>query len=136
MPAPAEFGAAEYPWERLLGARPRGDGTVAFRIWAPRAGSISLRIGRDREVALEDAGYGVYEAIAPADAGDDYVYVIDGQALPDPASRSQPQGIRGPSRVVEVKPPAPSPVPRMRDLVIYELHIGTFTPQGTFEAAI
>ncbi len=70
-------------------------------MWAPRAGSISLRIGGGRDVALEDAGYGVYEAVAPADPGDDYVYVLDGQPLPDPASRSQPEGIRGPSRVVD-----------------------------------
>ena len=135
MPAPVEFGAAEYPWERPLGARPRGDGTVEFRVWAPRAGSIALHVA-GHDIALESAGYGVYETIAPAQAGDDYVYVVDGQALPDPASRSQPRGIRGPSRVIEVSAPAPSPVPRVRELVIYELHIGTFTPQGTFEAAI
>jgi maltooligosyltrehalose trehalohydrolase len=136
MPAPVEFGAAEYPWERPLGARPRGDGTVEFRVWAPRAGSISLRVG-ERDVTLDPAGYGVYEAIAPAAAGEDYVYVVDGQPLPDPASRWQPRGIRGPSRIVEVSAPPPgAPIPRMRDLAIYELHIGTFTPQGTFEAAI
>jgi maltooligosyltrehalose trehalohydrolase len=136
MPAPAEFGAAEYPWERPLGARPRADGTVEFRVWAPRAESIVLRVG-GRDAALEPAGYGVYEAIVAANPGEDYEYVVDGQALPDPASRSQPEGIRGPSRIVDAgRPPAPFPMPRMRDLVIYELHIGTFTPQGTFEAAI
>ena len=135
MPAPVEFGAADYPWERPLGARPRGDGTVEFRVWAPRAGSISLQVA-GHDVALTDAGYGVYEAIAPAQPGDDYVYVIDGRPLPDPASRWQPEGIRGPSRIVETAAPTAIPTPRMRDLVIYELHIGTFTPQGTFEAAI
>ena len=135
LPAPVEFGAAEYPWERPLGARSRGDGTVEFRVWAPRAASIALRVG-GRDVALRDAGYGVYETLTPADPGDDYVYVLGGHPLPDPASRSQPQGIRGPSRIIEVSPPTPASVPHMRDLVIYELHIGTFTPQGTFEAAI
>jgi maltooligosyltrehalose trehalohydrolase len=134
-PAPAEFGAADYPWERPLGARQRGDGAVEFRVWAPRAGSISLQVA-GHDVALSDAGYGVYEAITPAQAGDDYVYVIDGRPLPDPASRWQPQGIRGPSRIVETAAPTAIPIPRMRDPVIYELHIGTFTPQGTFEAAI
>ena len=100
MPAPIEFGLAEYPWERPLGAWPRGDGTVEFRVWAPRAESISLRVG-GREVDLQDAGYGVYEAVTSAQAGDDYAYVLDGgRLLPDPASRWQPDGIRGPSRVV------------------------------------
>jgi maltooligosyltrehalose trehalohydrolase len=136
LPAPVELGVAEYPWERPLGARPRPDGSTEFRVWAPRAESISLRVA-GRDVVLEDAGYGVYEATVPAGPGDDYWYCVDGQTLPDPASRWQPDGIRGPSRVVEAPTPqAGLTVPRMRDQVIYELHIGTFTPQGTFEAAI
>jgi maltooligosyltrehalose trehalohydrolase len=136
LSVPVDFGAAEYPWERPLGARPRGDGNTGFRVWAPRAESISLRVA-GRDVPLEQAGYGVYEALAPAVPGDDYWYCVNGQTLPDPCSRSQPDGIRGPSRIVEVAAPATRFVtPRMRDLVIYELHIGTFSAQGTFEAAI
>jgi maltooligosyltrehalose trehalohydrolase len=126
----------EYPWERPLGARPCGDGTVQFRVWAPRAESIALRL-RDHDVELEDAGYGVHETVAPARDGDDYWFVLDGRPLPDPASRWQPEGIRGPSRVVDLAPPKPPfQAPPMRDLVIYELHIGTFSPQGTFVSAI
>jgi maltooligosyltrehalose trehalohydrolase len=137
MSVPVEFGAAEYPWERPLGAWPRGDGTTQFRVWAPRPESISLRIGRDREVALDDAGYGVREVVTDAQAGEDYVYVLDGETHPDPASRWQPEGIRGPSRIIDPPAPAsPFAAPSMRDLVIYELHIGTFSAQGTFEAAI
>jgi maltooligosyltrehalose trehalohydrolase len=138
MPAPVEFGAAEYSWERPLGAHPRSDGTVEFRVWAPRAGSISLRLRGEHDVGLEPAGYGVYETVAPAEPGDDYVYVLHGQPLPDPASRWQPHGIRGPSRVVDLgdAPQPGRPIPRTRELVIYEIHIGTFTPHGTFEAAI
>jgi len=127
---------SSFPWERPLGARPHDDGTVEFRVWAPRAESIALRVG-ENDVELENVGYGVYETFTAAAPGDDYVYMLDGRPLPDPASRWQPDGIRGPSRIVSVNPPdrrAPAPV--MRDLVIYELHIGTFTPQGTFEAAI
>jgi maltooligosyltrehalose trehalohydrolase len=89
-----------------------------------------------REVALQDAGYGIHEVIAAAQAGDDYVFVVDGQELPDPCSRWQPEGLRGPSRVVSgarrhtgFDPPAPA------DLIIYELHVGTFTAAGTFDAA-
>jgi maltooligosyltrehalose trehalohydrolase len=135
--APVEFGAAEYPWERPLGARPRGDGMMEFRVWAPRAQSISLRVG-GRDHHLNDAAYGVYEGITPAAAGDDYWFVLDGRPLPDPASRWQPEGIRGPSRVVDLTTPPSllATTPRMRDLVIYELHIGTFSAQGTFDGAI
>ncbi|MGI8429224.1 MAG: malto-oligosyltrehalose trehalohydrolase [Solirubrobacteraceae bacterium] len=149
---------SEYPWERPLGARPLREGEVEFRVWAPRAGSISLSL-RDRDLDLHDAGYGVYEVVAPAHAGDDYWFVVDGRRLPDPCSRWQPHGLRGPSRVLGIGPPgarghsssgprrpssgaggpfssgqfAPTSLP---DLVLYELHIGTFTAPGTFEAAI
>jgi maltooligosyltrehalose trehalohydrolase len=134
---PVEFGAAEYPWEYELGARPRPDGTTEFRVWAPRAESIELRVGRDREITMRDAGYGVREVVTEASAGEDYEYVLDGETYPDPASRWQPEGIRGPSRIVDVPAPqTPFQTPAMRELVIYELHIGTFTPQGTFDAAI
>ncbi len=158
---------SEYPWERPLGARPRHDGEVEFRVWAPRARSISLALA-DREVPLDDAGYGVYEVVAPARAGDDYWFVVDGRRLPDPCSRWQPEGLRACSRVLGVSSPSaepplppgrpsppdrplpsgrPSPpdrplplgpfeAPSLHDLVLYELHIGTFTTEGTFEAAI
>ncbi len=80
---------------------------------------------------------GVYEVVAPARAGDDYRFVVDGQALPDPCSRWQPDGLRGASRVLAPPPPAPSTRgPRLGELVIYELHVGTFSSEGTFEAAI
>jgi maltooligosyltrehalose trehalohydrolase len=123
-----------FPWERPLGSRPRGDGTVEFRVWAPRAESIALRVGR-RDHELTDAGYGVYEAVVEAEPGDQYWYVLDGRRLPDPCSRSQPKGLRGPSSVLDVTPAERSPLPGSAELVIYELHIGTFTAEGTFEAA-
>ena len=127
---------AEYPWERPLGARPLGDGRVEFRVWAPRAERIALRLG-DSEVALDEAGYGVYEVVAPARAGDDYLFLLGGEPLPDPCSRWQPDGIRGPSRVFAPEPPgALERPPSLRELVIYELHVGTFSAQGTFASAI
>jgi len=136
MFASVDGGVAGYPWERPLGARPRGDGNVEFRVWAPRARSVSLRLAR-QEIDLEDAGHGVHEAVAQARAGDDYWFVLDGRKLPDPCSRWQPGGIRGPSRILDLAPPAPPfQTPRTRDLVIYEMHIGTFSPEGTFDAAI
>src|SRR5690349_15781764 len=90
---------SEYPWERPLGARVLADGQVEFRTWAPNADTVALHLnGREHE--LTDAGYGVYETVAEAQPGDDYWFVLDGERFPDPCSRSQPEGIRGPSRVV------------------------------------
>jgi maltooligosyltrehalose trehalohydrolase len=86
---------------------------------------------------MADAGHGVREAVVEAGPGDDYRFVLDGEALPDPASRSQPEGLRGPSRVVTVeRPRALATPPALGDLVIYELHVGTFSPEGTFDGAI
>jgi maltooligosyltrehalose trehalohydrolase len=128
----------EYPWERRLGAYPVGDERCEFRVWAPRADSLMLTLA-EAELELEPAGYGVYELVTPARAGQDYWFVVDDVRLPDPCSRWQPQGLRGPSRIFDAgaiqngaqgfAPPPP------RELVIYELHVGTFTAEGTFQAA-
>ena len=124
-----------YPWERPLGARPLDDGSTEFRVWAPRAESVSLRL-RGSDIALDDAGFGVYEVVAPARAGDDYWFVIDGRRLPDPCTRWQPKGLRGPSRVFAPVGATRLPARDLHQLVIYELHIGTFSPEGTFDGAI
>jgi maltooligosyltrehalose trehalohydrolase len=88
-----------------------------------------------REIALEPEGHGVFAVIAEAEAGDDYMFVLDGRRFPDPSSRSQPKGLRGPSRVLSVSPRSrPLKTPTLDELVIYELHVGTFTAEGTFEA--
>ncbi len=131
---------AEYPWERALGAVPGGDGTVEFRVWAPHPERVDVRVG-GADHALSPEGHGIRSARVQAKAGDDYVFVLDGRELPDPASRWQPEGLRGPSRVVDPRDftwtdggrPAPAD---LRDAVLYELHVGTFTEEGTFEAAI
>jgi maltooligosyltrehalose trehalohydrolase len=125
---------AAFPWERPLGARPLGAGTVEFRVWAPRADSIVLRIGR-REHDFNAAGFGVHEAIVDAEPGDEYWLIVDGRRLPDPCSRSQPKGLRGQSAVPAITPAQRSAIPSPPELVIYELHVGTFTEEGTFEAA-
>ena len=126
------------PWERPLGATPTGDGRTRFRVWSQHAEPTLRVAGADH--AMEHEGLGVYAATVPAGAGDDYMYVIDGRELPDPSSRFQPEGLRGPSRVVD--PAAWSWTDRewkgvaLEDLVVYELHVGTFTPEGTFDAVI
>jgi maltooligosyltrehalose trehalohydrolase len=126
------------PWERPLGAVPGPDGTTTFRVWAPRAREVTVELA-GRSLAL-DADDGVFEGRAETAPGDDYRYRPDGGApLPDPCSRNQPDGVRGPSRVVD-----PGAVAwdeggwaglDRRGLVLYELHVGTFTREGTFAAA-
>ncbi|MCW3021566.1 MAG: treZ [Conexibacter sp.] len=126
------------PWEQPLGATPVADGQVRFRVFSlehePR-----LVLG-EVEHPMQDEGHGTWVATVPAAAGDDYAYIIDGRRLPDPATRLQPEGLRGPSRVVD--PGAWTWTDHgwggvaLEDLVVYELHVGTFTPEGTFDAVI
>ncbi len=116
-----------------LGAVPAGDGLVEFRVWAPNATEVS--VGGHR-LAAEPGG--TFAVVAAARPGDDYRFCLDGgEPLADPCSRWQPAGLRGPSRVLDAsfelrEPPVALPV---GELVIYELHVGTFTEEGTFAAA-
>jgi maltooligosyltrehalose trehalohydrolase len=116
-----------------LGATPR-DGGVEFRVWAPHARSVAVR-GHE----LEPAEDGVWSGAVAAAPGDDYVFILDGgEAWPDPCSRRQPEGVRGPSRVLDTSAFAiePGPARALEELVLYELHVGTFTAEGTFESVI
>ncbi len=133
----APSGGDSYPWERPLGARRLDGERVQFRVWAPRAPDVALWLDGKR-IELESAGYGVFETVVPAPhpARLDYSYLVDGHRLPDPGSRWQPEGLRGPSRVVSIDPPGAWDPPAIGDLVIYELHVGTFSADGTFDAAI
>jgi len=70
--------SAQYPWERALGARPRADGQTEFRVWAPRAHTVSLALDGS-ELPLREAGFGVHEALVAARPGDDYWFVLDGE---------------------------------------------------------
>src|SRR3954466_11771977 len=126
--------ADDLPFERPLGATPTG-----IRVWAPKAEQVAVRLG-ETDHALEPEGLGVWSGAPPWQPGDDYWVVLDGKRLPDPCTRFQPKGLRGPSRVVD--PDAWTWTDqrwkgvRLRDLVLLELHVGTFTPAGTFDAAI
>ena len=124
-----------YPWDRPLGAFPRSDGTVEVRVWAPRADAVTVLMG-GREHALEPVGHGVMEGLVPGAVGDDYWFVLDGERLPDPCSRWQPEGLRGPSRVFAPQNPGTGPGVALADAVLYELHVGTFSGEGTFDGAI
>jgi maltooligosyltrehalose trehalohydrolase len=86
---------------------------------------------------LDPAADGVFSGLAEAEAGDDYRFTLDGgRSWPDPCSRSQPEGVRGPSRVVDTGRFEIRPGPEVGELVIYELHVGAFSPGGTFAGVI
>ncbi|HET8734902.1 MAG TPA: malto-oligosyltrehalose trehalohydrolase [Anaeromyxobacteraceae bacterium] len=115
------------------------DRTV-FHAWAPRVGGLAVRVlGRDHAMLGDGEGAWSVE-IAGAGHGDDYQLILpDGRALTDPASRSQPAGVHGPSRLFDPgrhawRHPGFRGLP-LEALVLYELHVGTFTPEGTLDAA-
>jgi len=119
---------------------------VRYRVWSPESAAVSVEIQpaespekRVVPLALDAAGY--HHGIDPLGrAGDRYKFRMGGEAFPDPASRWQPEGVHGPSMVIDPGDygwhDAAWKRPRFRDLSIYELHIGAFTPEGTFLAAI
>ncbi|HEX6546834.1 MAG TPA: malto-oligosyltrehalose trehalohydrolase, partial [Bryobacteraceae bacterium] len=113
-----------------------------FEVWAPNAQSIELQLG-NRFFPLECGERGYWRAaVEDAQAGDDYGYIVDGQkpAIPDPRSPYQPNGVNGLSRLVDHSAFRWTDhhwqAPPLTGAVVYELHIGTFTPDGTFDSAI
>jgi maltooligosyltrehalose trehalohydrolase len=113
------------------------EGGAELGVWAPEVRSLAVRLG-GRTVPLEREDRGVWRGrVEGARAGDDYLLVLDGdRERPDPRSRYQPAGVHGPSRLVDLGPrPTPFAIPALEELVFYELHCGTFTPEGTFDAA-
>jgi maltooligosyltrehalose trehalohydrolase len=127
------------------GAVGRPDGSVRWRVWAPKVRRVELVLfdgGRRRALAMQPHGQGffVHTEGGVAD-GQRYAYRLDnGPERPDPATLWQPDGIHAPSAVLFPGRFAWSEdgwrgVPRA-DLVLYELHVGTFTPAGTFDAVI
>ena len=112
-----------------------------FQLWAPSAQRVDLKLA-DRTVALRSRGEGWFETTVPGSgAGERYRFRIDDEIdVPDPASRFQPDGVQGASEVID-----PRSLSRQdsewrgrewHEAVLYELHIGTFTREGTYAAAI
>jgi maltooligosyltrehalose trehalohydrolase len=113
----------------------------AFRVWAPRAERVELVLA-ERRLPMEHIGSGWWRRdVTEAGAGTRYAFSLSGgPPRPDPRSASQPEGVHGPSEVVD------HGAFRWHDeswrgvtlagAVLYELHVGTFTPEGTFDAAI
>lgn len=127
-----------------FGAEVRDDSTVRFRLWAPAATNVELSLeepGDESLLAMSRAGDGWFElATDRARPGSLYRFCIDGATfVPDPASRFQPEDVHGPSEVID-------PLSHdwndadwrgrpWEEAVLYELHVGAFTPEGTFRAA-
>jgi len=112
---------------------------VIFSVWAPNAKCVDLVLGEQR-FALEPLADGYWQADVAADTRRGYRYSIDGSAaVPDPRSRWQPEGVHGASHVIAAE--SLKAVPRefharpLSEAIIYELHLGTFTPEGTYAAA-
>ena len=123
-----------------IGANPVNDG-VCFRVWAPEITSVDVELAGAGTVKIPLQRDGEYfQGLVPAAAGDRYWYWLDGAVrCSDPASRSQPDGVHGPSQVI-------NPAFGWSDsqwqgitldrYILYELHVGTCTPLGTFDGVI
>ncbi len=127
------------------GAVPLADGSTRFSVWAPRAQRVEVTLARDGTAEshpLVRGADGVHTGtVRRVPAGSDYSYRLDGGPdRPDPVSRWRPQGVHGPTRVVDPAAfhwtDAAWRGLETADLAIYELHVGTFTPAGTFDGAI
>ncbi|QOJ23193.1 MAG: malto-oligosyltrehalose trehalohydrolase [Gammaproteobacteria bacterium] len=123
-----------------FGAEFTQENQVRFRLWAPSAARVLLLVGNETPVSMHAVEGGWYEWISPqAQAGSRYRYQIDsGLCVPDPASRYNPDDVHGASQVID-----PAAFDWQDDdwcgrpweeAVIYEIHVGTFTPEGTFAA--
>jgi maltooligosyltrehalose trehalohydrolase len=125
-----------------IGAACLGDGAARFRVWAPFIDRVDVRLlGSKRVQPLERAARGYHQAVLEnVSPGELYLFQLGGnKQLSDPASRFQPEGVHGPSALVDANFPWTDGDWRGAPLdhyVIYELHIGTFTREGTFAAVI
>jgi maltooligosyltrehalose trehalohydrolase len=129
-------------WALDLGANV-SEGGVHFRVWAPKASSVSLVIiGEKEPFAMNAEGRGYFSTFVQGlEPGRRYCYLLnEDRPRPDPVSRFQPEGVHGPSEVID-----PSQfkwgdqdwrgIP-LEEMILYEIHTGTFTKEGTFEAII
>jgi maltooligosyltrehalose trehalohydrolase len=123
-----------------FGAEICNDGKVRFRLWAPKSSEVSLDLpGKSLPMTRLDDGW--FELVTgEAAPGTHYQFKIDRlQSVPDPASRYQPAGVHGPSEVVDPNTFAWKNTNwrgrPWEEAVLYELHVGTFSPEGTFAGA-
>ncbi|MFT2008044.1 malto-oligosyltrehalose trehalohydrolase [Pontibacter sp. 13R65] len=127
-----------------IGAAYLGNNKCKFNVWAPEKETMILHLlsPKDRKINMQRHDFGYFKAeVENVSPGDKYYYMPDGdQDFPDPASHHQPEGVHGPSAVVDHlsynwQDTTWRGLP-FKDLVLYELHVGTFSEEGTFEAII
>ncbi|HTD76145.1 MAG TPA: alpha-amylase family glycosyl hydrolase, partial [Chloroflexota bacterium] len=117
-------------------------GGVKFSVWAPAVQRVEVELDGGRLVPLQPDANGVWSGlVSDAGPGTRYRYRLNGEvARPDPYSRSQPEGPHGPSEVVDPEAfdwhDAGWPGLGIQGLVVYQLHVGTATPEGTFDSLI
>jgi maltooligosyltrehalose trehalohydrolase len=123
-----------------IGTNPIAGG-IKFRVWAPLATSVEVELVKSsaqRTPLQKDGEY--FQGLVQASAGDRYWFWLDGTLRrPDPASRSQPDGVHGPSQVITPAFAWSDSQWRgiaLEEYLMYELHVGTFTPDGTFDGVI
>jgi maltooligosyltrehalose trehalohydrolase len=118
---------------------------VDFHLWAPLLSSVTLRLASGGALAqdfpmLPSSDDGYWSLTLPASAGNRYQYITDaGVALPDPVSRKLPEGVHGPTEIVDPAFPWSDALWHgllLPNYVLYELHVGTFTPEATLDSAI
>lgn len=126
-----------------IGSRYLGNHQCAFTVWAPLLKQVAVHLVAPEEklIPLQQDQQGYWYGEAEVEPGALYFYQLDGETdRPDPASQCQPQGVHGPSQVVDQTSfvwmdQDWQNIP-LEKMAIYELHVGTFTPEGTFEAII
>lgn len=117
------------------------DDKVQIRVWAPHAKNVICRTYQpDVDILLTPQVHGYWYAESTRIAAEQrYHFIVDGEALPDPASRSQPEGVHEPSAVVDLRfdwTDQNYQCPSLRDFIIYELHIGAFSPTHDFNGVV
>lgn len=130
-------------WRLSLGANPVPGGGVSFRVWAPRCNSVSVvREPGGQSWPMERREHGFFQVqITEMAPGDSYCYLLDGaRKRPDPVARLLPNGVHGAAQVFDAGEYAWDEgawrgIP-LSDYVFYELHVGTFSQQGTFQGVI
>ncbi|WP_371158092.1 malto-oligosyltrehalose trehalohydrolase [Jannaschia sp. 2305UL9-9] len=112
-----------------------GGDTWRIATWAPNASDVVVRID-DRDTPLTQGDGGWFAGDVTGRAGDAYHLIVDGTAHVDPAARWLPDGVAGPARLcAPVAPDVPAPPVDWPAVTILEIHVGTFTTEGTFAAA-
>lgn len=126
--------------KRSIGVNFNANGEAEIKLWAPKAKTVDLLlVPNNKKYPLKEASYGYWLLTTSALKVDDlYQFVLDGEKqLPDPASLLQPQSVHGASQAVNLSAFAWSDESwqnySLAEYLLYELHTGTFTPEGTFE---